>query len=143
MGIKVSNFDFSPFKDAMLSKGVSQEKADACWADLLILLHDAEDTGRAHAMTEGADEAFHFVVSDTIGLLRLSAAVLGAGRVMAHRPGVYGTPEFDAAWENTRAAFAKHGVSLPSDYRSDVGGFRSAASCIREGRSIAEIQLAA
>lgn len=143
MGIKVGNFDFGPFKKAMLDKGASQERVDACFADLLVLLHDAEDAGRSHAMTEGADEAFHFVVSDTIGLLRLSAAVLGAGQVMAHRPGIYGTPEFDAAWENTRAAFAKHGIDLPADYRSDVGGFRSAATCVRMSQSIAEIQMAA
>lgn len=143
MGIKVGNYDFSPFKQAMLEKGSSQAEVDACWADLLILLHDAEDTGHSHAMTEGADKAFHFVVSDTVGLLRLSAAVHGAGQVMSHAPYAYGTPAFDAAWENTRAAFAKHGIDLPADYRSDAGGFRSAAACIREGRSIAEIQLAA
>lgn len=143
MGIRVSNFDFSPFKQAMLSKGYAQEHVDACFADLLILLHDAEDTGRAHAVTEGADAAFHFIVSDTVGLLRLSAAILGVGQVIAHDPSVYGTPEFDLAWENTRAAFARHGIDLPADCRSDRGSFRSAASCIRKSMQIADIQQAA
>ncbi|PWC48168.1 hypothetical protein TSA6c_17230 [Azospirillum sp. TSA6c] len=143
MGIKVSNFDFSPFKLAMLNKGHTQEHVDACFADLLILLHDAEDTGRTHAMTEGADSAFHFIVSDTAGLLRLSAAVHGVGMVMAHNPHVYGTMEFDAAWDNTCAAFARHGIDLPADYQSDRGGFRSAASCIRETVRIVDIQQAA
>lgn len=143
MGIKVANFDFSPFKNAMLSKGNSEAEVSACFDDLLILLHDAEDTGRSHAMTEGADRAFHVIVNDTAGLLRLSAAVHGVGMVMAHNPYVYGTPEFDAAWENTRAAFAKHGIDLSADYSSDRGNFRSAAICVREARSITEIQAAA
>lgn len=143
MGTKISDFDFSPFKQDMLAKGISQEEVDACWADLLVILHDAEDTGRDHAMTEGADRAFHFVVSDTVGLLRLSAAVLGAGQIMVHDPRAYGTLEFDQAWENTRAAFARHGIDLAADYRSDVGSFRSAASCIRRSVGIADIQLVA
>ena len=143
MGIKVANFDFSPFKDAMLGKGHSASEVSACFDDLLVLLHDAEDTGRNHAMTEGADRAFHVIVNDTAGLLRLSAAVHGVGMVMAHNPYVYGTPEFDAAWQNTRAAFAKHGIELNQDYRADRGSFRSAAICVREARSITEIQAAA
>lgn len=142
MGIRVANIDFSPYKQAMLEKGVSQAEIEACWADLLVLLHATEDTGRAHAMTEGADKALHELVSDTAGLLRVSAAILGAGRVLAHDPRAYGTPEFDATWENTCAAFAKHGVDLPTDYRSDRGGFRSAATCLVMPNLIADIQAA-
>ncbi|RUQ59755.1 hypothetical protein EJ913_31015 [Azospirillum doebereinerae] len=126
----------------MLDKGVPQAEVDACWADLLILLHATEDTGLAHAMTEGADKALHELVSDTAGLLRISAAVLGAGRVLAHDPRAYGTPAFDLTWERTRAAFARHGVDLPADYRSDVGNFRSAATCLVFPGGIAELQAA-
>lgn len=142
MGIKVANIDFSPYKQAMLDKGIAQTEVDACWADLLVLLHATEDTERPHAMTEGADKALHELVNDTAGLLRVSAAILGAGRVLAHDPRAYGTPEFDATWENTRAAFAKHGVDLPSDYRSDRGGFRSAANCLVMPSVVAELQAA-
>ncbi|MBP2304583.1 hypothetical protein [Azospirillum melinis] len=142
MGIGVANIDFSPYKQAMLDKGFSQTEVDACWADLLVLLQATEDTGLAYAMTEGADRALHELVSDTAGLLRVSAAILGAGRVLAHDPRAYGTPEFDATWENTRAAFAKHGVDLPADYRSDRGSFRSAANCLVMPSVVAELQAA-
>ncbi|SMF42982.1 hypothetical protein SAMN02982917_2172 [Azospirillum oryzae] len=142
MGIRVANTDFSSYKQAMIDKGISQAEVEASWSDLLVLLHATEDTGRAHAMTEGADKALHELVSDTTGLLRISAAILGAGRVLAHDPRAYGTPEFDATWENTRAAFAKQGVDLPADYRSDRGGFRSAANCLVMPTLIAEIQAA-
>lgn len=140
MGSKISGFDFSPFKQAMLNKGIPQAEVDACFSDLMVILHDAEDNNRPHAMTEGADRAFHYVVSDTVGHLRLSAAIHGAGMVMVHNPHAYGTPEFEAAWENTRAAFAKHDIELASDYRADRDTFRSAAACIREARSVNEIQ---
>jgi hypothetical protein len=143
MGVRVSNIDFSSYKQALLDRGVDHSKVDACWADLLTLLHATEDTGLAHAMTEGADMAFHELASDTAGLLRVSAAILGAGRVMVHDPRAYGTAEFDKAWENTRAAFAKHGVELASDYRADVGEFRSAATCLVRPEGIAELQKAA
>lgn len=131
MGVRVLNFDFSPFKQAMLNKGHEQGHVEACFADLLILLHDAEDTGRAHAMTEGADQALHAILEDATAFRGLGAALHGVG--MIHDANAYGTTAFAAAWENTRAAFAKRGVDLPSDYRSSVGGFRSAAACIRRG----------
>lgn len=142
MGIRVANIDFSPYKQAMLDKGMSQTEAEACWADLLVLLHATEDTGSPHAMTEGADKALHELVNDTAGLLRVSAAILGAGRVLVHDPRAYGTPEFDATWENTRAAFARRGINLPADYRSDRGGFRSAATCLVSPTLIADLQAA-
>jgi len=129
MGIKVSNFDFSPIKQAMVSEGHAPAHVEACFADLLILLHDAEDTGRAHAMTEGADEALHAVLADRMAWRRLGTAIHGAE--MIHDANAYGTPAFAAAWENTRTAFANHGIELAADYRSDVGGFRSAGACIR------------
>lgn len=143
MGIKITNFDFEPFKRVMLDKDVSQDKVDACWADLLVLLHAMEDTGIPHAMTEGADEALHVITNDTVALLSVSAAIHGVGKVIAHDPQAYGTPEFDIAWENTRAAFAEHGIKLTADYRSDVGGFRSAASCLVLVGDIHAIQMAA
>lgn len=129
MGIKVSNFDLSPFKQAMLSEGHNLDHVDACFADLLVLLHDAEDTDRAHAMTEGADEALHFVLADRLAWRRLGDAIHGVE--MIHDANAYGTPAFSAAWENTRAAFAHHGIELAAEYRSDVGNFRSAAACLR------------
>lgn len=129
MGIMVSNFDFSPFKQVMLNVGHSPAHVDACFADLLILLHDAEDTGRAHAMTEGADEALHAILADRMAWRRLGVAIHPAG--MVHDANAYGTPAFSAAWENTRAAFAHHGIDLAADYTSDVGNFRSAAACLR------------
>lgn len=136
MGINVNDFDFSTFKQAMLDKGHSQEHVNACFADLLILLHDAEDAGRAHAMTEGADEALHFVLEDRLAWRRLGVAIHGVE--MIHDANAYGTPAFSAAWENTRAAFARHGIDLPADYLSDVGGFRSAANCIRRSQEPGE-----
>lgn len=142
MGIRVANIDFSPYKQTMLDRGMPQAEVDACWADLLVLLHATEDTGHAHAMTEGADKALHELVNDTAGLLRVSAAILGAGRVLAHDPHAYDTPEFDATWENTRAAFARRGVNLPADYRSDRGSFRSAATCLVSPILIADLQAA-
>lgn len=142
MGVKVSNINFSPYKQAMLDKGVSQAEADACWADLLVLLHATEDTGLCHAMTEGADKALHELVLDTAGLLRISAAILGVGNVLVHDPRAYGTPEFDQAWVRTRTAFAKHGVELTVDYRSDRGGFRSAAACLLPPVPLVQLQAA-
>lgn len=143
MGLKVSNLNFASLKQVMIDKGVSQEKADACWADLLIILHALEDTGLPHAVTEGADEALHTITNDTAALLRVSAAIHGVGAVIAHDPQAYGTAEFDVAWANTCAAFAKRGIKLTTDYRSDVGGFRSAASCLVLVGDIQTIQLAA
>ncbi len=142
MGIRVANIDFAQHKQSMIDKGMAQIEVEACWADFLILLHATEDTGLSHAMTEGADKALHELTNDTAALLRVSAATLGAGRVLAHDPRAYGTAEFDKAWENTRAAFARHGVDLPADYQSDRGGFRSAASCLVAPTLIADLQAA-
>lgn len=142
MGIRVASVDFSIYKKKMLDKGMTQDEVDACWADFLILLHATEDTGLSHAMTEGADKALHELTNDTAGLLRISAAIIGAGRVLAHDPLAYGTPEFDASWGRTRAAFARHGIDLPINYQSDRGGFRSAASCLVSPSIIADLQAA-
>ncbi|MFS2013724.1 hypothetical protein ACCD06_28285 [Azospirillum sp. CT11-132] len=136
MGSKVMDFDLSPFKKAMIDSGHTADHVEACFADLLIILHDAENTGRAHAMTEGADEALHCVLADRLAWRRLGVAIHGVE--MIHDANAYGTPAFGAAWENTRAAFAHHGIELPVDYLSDVGGFRSAATCVRRSQEPGE-----
>lgn len=129
MGAAVSSFDFSPFKRAMLNEGHAPDYVNACFGDLTILLHDAEDTGRAHAMTEGADKALHVILADRMAWRRLGVAIHGVE--MIHDANAYGTPAFGAAWENTRSAFAAHGIDLAADYRLNVGSFRSAAACLR------------
>lgn len=145
MGAVVNGFDFSRHKQAMRSHGFNQEECEASWSDLLIILdaiEEAPDT--SFALTLGADNALHELVQDTIGLLRVSGALLGAGYVLAHDPFCYGTPEFDRGWENTCAAFAARGITLPLDYRSaGTGDFRSANTCLLLKAAIPDVQLAA
>lgn len=143
MGNRVAAYDFGPLKQKMIASGLSDDEANRCLGDLLIILHDAEATGRPHAMTEGADRALHLMIEDMEELRKFSAAVFGAGKVMTHDPDAYGTEAFDQAWENTRDAFAMSGIELPADYRSDRGGFRSAAVCIRDTVEDATLQGAA
>ena len=140
MGSKIAKYDFSAFKEAMLAKGISKDEVENWWGDLLILLHAVEDTGRAHAMSEGADKALHEITSDTAALLSFSARIFGGGSVLVHDPRSYGTSAFDDAWENSRAAFREHGIDVAADYRSDVGSFRSAATCLVNVCSIADLQ---
>lgn len=145
MGTMLNSFDFSRHKQAMRSRGFSQEECEASWSDLQIILDAIEESPeKSFALTLGADNALHELVQDTIGLLRVSGALLGAGNVLAHDPFCYGTPEFDRGWANTCAAFAVHGIRLPLDYRSaGTEDFRSANTCLVSKAAIPDIQLAA
>jgi len=145
MGAIVDGFDFSRHKQAMRSRGFSQEECEASWSDLLIILDAIEECPeKSFALTLGADNALHELVQDTVGLLRLSGALLGVGNVLAHDPFCYGTPEFDRGWKNTWAAFADQGIALPMDYRSaGTGDFRSANTCLVLRAAIPDIQRAA
>lgn len=120
MASKIDSLDFSRYKTAMIEReGYSQDVAEESWRDLLVLLNAMEaEPEKSFALTVSADRALHGLLLDTVGHFKFSTAVFGAGKIVVHDPYAYATPEFDAAWENTRAAFAKVGLDLPADYRN-------------------------
>lgn len=140
MGQRVSGFDFSSVRQTIIAKGGTAEQADNALRDMLIILHAVEDTGEPHAITKAADQALHGLLLDTALVMRFSGTVFGAGHVLVHDPRAYGTPAFDVAWQNTRAAFAKHGIDLPADYRSGAEGQRSAESCLIQAAAMSGLQ---
>lgn len=144
----VSNYDFSRYREAMVERfGFSEGDRDAAWADLAIILEALEaDPSKPYALTVAADNALHALVLDTAGLIRFSEAVFGEGAMAVHDPFAYGTPEFDAGWDNTRAAFRAAGaVEPPVNYRDAAGapaGLQPMA-CIFRVQRMAEIRAAA
>lgn len=133
MGIGVSTFDFAPYVQTVINKGVSAADAQMYLNDLKIILHAAEDTKRRHALTKGADLILHELLEDAEGCQRLSGLIFGPGRSLVHNSTSFMTPEFDRAWDSTREVFAAENVVLLADYRSDnSGGYRSAGACFLE-----------
>lgn len=145
---KVLNYDFSRYRAAMVERfGFSEADRDAGWADLMIILRAMENNpAKPFALTVAADNALHSLVLDTAGLLRFSEAIFGVGVVVTHDPFAYGTPAFDAGWENTRAAFRDAGaLEPPVNYRDAANAPASLRpmACIMGVRSMDEIRAAA
>ena len=145
---KVLNYDFTRYRDAMVERfGFSEADRDAAWADLAIILCALEaNPTKPFALTVAADNALHSLVLDTAGLMRFSEAIFGEGFVVTHDPFAYGTPPFDAGWENTRSAFRAAGTQEPpANYRDAAGapaGLRPMA-CLVEVRRMEDIRVAA
>ena len=132
---KVSEYDFGRYKVSMVERfGFSEEDCQKYWNDLLIIFRGMEDfPDKKYALTVGADQALHILLLDTVGHYRFSEEIFGNGSLVVHDPFAYGTPEFEIAWENTRAIFAAEGIVLPSDYTAAVprrpGDTRRAEAC--------------
>lgn len=146
MASKIDSLDFSRYKTAMIEReGYSQEVAEESWRDLLVLLNAMEaEPDKAFALTVSADRALHGLLLDTVGHFKFSTSVFGAGKIVVHDPYAYATPEFDAAWENTRTAFAKVGLDLPADYRNQPKARKDsqqAEVCLVSVREQAEVCL--
>lgn len=133
MKAEIKDFDFAPYMQKVISKGVSSTDAQVYLNDLLTILHAAEQTKGRFALTKGADLILHELLEDTEGHHVLGALVFGPGRTLVHNADSFMTPDFDQAWASTREVFAAHDVVLLADYRSDKSaGFRSAAACFLE-----------
>ncbi len=137
---KVVSYDFSRYQETMVSRfGHTEDESNASWSDLKIILNAMEkNPEKTYALTAGADNALHPLLLDTAGLVRFSGQVFGAGTLMMHDPFCYGTPEFEAAWQNTREAFAAHGIELPVDYRVNEASSRDAETCVLNVNRVAE-----
>lgn len=146
---KVSGYDFDRYKEAMVVRfGFSEQARDSSWHDLTIILRALEtEPAQKFALTAGADDALHGLLLDTAGHYRFSEAVFGAGAVVVHDPFAYGTPEFEVAWQNTRAAFAAEGVDLPADYMAatprPIADPRRAEACFLFVTQVADLRMAA
>ncbi|WP_454021272.1 hypothetical protein [Azospirillum sp. Marseille-Q6669] len=125
-------YDFSKHKSALQSRtGFTDGQNEQAWTDLGILLEGMQKNQAVpYPVTAAADEALHLLLEDGAAVQKLAETLFGEGATIIHDPTAYGTPEFAAAWANTRGAFAAHGVDLPADYRdADKADARSAAAC--------------
>lgn len=133
---KINGFDFTPYVNAVIAKGMSRNDALVSLEDLKVILSGPID--RDVALTAGADEILHEILADETGLRRLSAMIGGPGYIIGHDAGCFMSARFDAAWEETRALMSAHGVTLLADYRSDkTGSIRAAGACVRPSVSAA------
>ncbi|WP_298379498.1 hypothetical protein [Azospirillum sp.] len=133
---KINGFDFTPYVNAVIAKGMSRNDALVSLEDLKVILSGPTD--RDVALTIGADEILHEILADEAGLRRLSAMIGGPSYIIGHDGGCFMSARFDAAWEETRALMSAHGVMLLADYRSDkTGGIRAAGVCVRASVSVA------
>eukprot|EP01012_Entosiphon_sulcatum_P026616 TRINITY_DN32086_c0_g1_i1.p1 TRINITY_DN32086_c0_g1~~TRINITY_DN32086_c0_g1_i1.p1 ORF type:complete len:156 (+),score=21.80 TRINITY_DN32086_c0_g1_i1:246-713(+) len=138
----VESFDFQPYRDALVNREkMTPADADRCVGDLKIILSAMErEPDKTFALTVSADNALHGLLLDTVGAFRLAGRMFGAGKVFVHNPYVFGTPEYDIAWANTRSAFAEHGIDLPADYRKGAADRAiDAEVCFLTVRTAAEV----
>lgn len=142
--MSVSAYNFEKHKTAMVERhGHSEEYRDRAWADLTIILEAIEaEPDKRFALTVAADDALHVLLLDTAGHYLFSRAAYGRGNILTHNPYVYGTPAFSEAWQNTRVAFSKAGISLSEEY-SLGDSPRSAMACYVSVTSIEEMERAA
>jgi len=82
------------------------------------------------ALTQLADQALHAVL-DHPQMANIVEAMHGAGARQIHDADAWATPTYDAAWLNTRAAFAAKGVDLDADPAAPRTDGRAGALCIR------------
>ncbi|WP_188262199.1 hypothetical protein [Azospirillum tabaci] len=126
----VTEIDLSRYESAMVSRfGHTETDRDEAFLQVKAILSDAQthEHGRRYAVPKLADAALHAILLDTRGALKIGADLYGAGNAIIHDPfPATSGPEAEAAWENTRMAFAAAGHHLPDHKEAIAEGLLSA-----------------
>lgn len=92
----------------------------------------AASPDRAFAVTQLADQVLHEQMAEADIVERRAD-----GTVVVHDADAWGTPEYAAAWRNTRAAFHAAGIMLQEDPAATCARGRAGALCLVEVRRAA------
>ncbi len=109
--------------------GLSAAELAQGQADLDVILTAMEARpDQKFAVTGLADTVLHSLL-DTPEMAQYMRNTFGADAIPHHDANAWGTEEYAAAWENTRTAFAAHGIELEADPAATRADGRQAEFC--------------
>lgn len=98
-------------------------------ADLDIILHAMEaQPDRKFAVTGLADTVLHRLL-EMPEMAQYMRDAFGKDAIADHNAEAWGTEEYAIAWQNTRQAFAAHGIELEANPAATRGDGREAKIC--------------
>lgn len=121
----------SLIRGALAASTLSAAERAQAEGDLQIILEAQRERPELDfALTQLADQALHSVLGEPM-MANVVEAMHGAGARQIHDADAWATPAYDAAWTNTRAAFAAAGIHLDADPAAGRQDGRAGALCIR------------